>query len=97
RVSVSVGSYLDRALLVLMKVENDLRGENLRPQLSCPKELRLDANLRTKKSSSTFEVTNFIAAQLELRITAMDFIRVQDLMSNTKFSGRADGVLNERG
>src|SRR5271157_3195242 len=97
RVRVSVRPHLDRAMRFLMEVENDLRGEDLRAQLSRQIELRLDARLRTKKSRATLEVTNFIAAQSELRITATDFIRAEYLVRNAEFPGRADGVLDERG
>src|SRR5271157_2534453 len=97
RVHVSVGPQLDRAMRFLMEVENDLRGEDLRAQLSRQIELRLDASLGTKKSRATLEVTNFIAAQSELRITATDFIRAEYLVRNAEFPGRPDGVLDERG
>src|SRR5271157_691848 len=40
RVHVSVGPQLDRAMRFLMEVENDLRGEDLRAQLSRQIELR---------------------------------------------------------
>src|SRR5271157_2900179 len=97
RVPVSVGPHRDRAMHFLMEVENDLRGEDLRAQLSRQIELRLDASLGTKKSRATLEVTNFIAAQSELRIAATDFIGVQNVVRNAEFPGRADGVLDERG
>src|SRR5271157_2907317 len=97
RVRVSVGPHLDRAMRFLTEVENDLRGEDLCAQLSRQLELRLDARLRTKKSRASFEVTNFIAAQSELRISATDFIRAEYLVRNAESPCGADGVLDERG